>query len=219
MMDGWTLIALGKTGCGKSTLLLDLVENGPFLWVGPEPMNPEIQKLRWCYDSDPDLNANLATIRDPNSQFMIRIKYNNPRIFEILAIRNKTIVFDDSTCLTKNNKTKEPFNMFIKMARSRDQHLFISTHRPLEDMEPVIYFNLTKYIYQVGPVKRKRDREVLHELTDADNDIEFEPFEEGLKKKEFYNYERRNFNSSVYIIAGGADAPRPERKVSEEQLQ
>lgn len=218
MMDGWNLITLGKTRIGKSSLLLDLVEGGPFLWVGPEPMNPEIKKLNWCYDSDEDLAANYGRIRDLKSTFMVRVKYNNPKIFEILAVRYRTIVFDDSTCLTKNKKTKEPFNLFVKMGPSRDQHIFISTHRPLEDMDPVIYYNLAKYIYQVGPVKRKADREVLYELTDADNDIEYEAFEMQVKKLEGYNYERRNFNSSVLVVAGGSDAPRPERKVSQEQL-
>lgn len=218
MNDGSTLITLGSTRIGKSSLLFDLVEAGPFVWVGPEPMNPDVKTLPWCTDSDEDLERFAGKIRDPAFTVMIRVRNKNPKIFEVLNVRNRTIVFDESTCLAKPVQTKDPFNLFVRMGPSRGQRILISTHRPLEDMDPVIYFDLARFIYQVGPLKRPKDLEALYTMADADNNMEFEDFKARVKKLERYDYQRKNFNTAVLVVAGGTDAPRPERNFHKTHL-
>lgn len=219
MSDGFIVLALGKTGSGKSSLLLDLVEDGPFVWVGPEPMNPEVKLLPWCFDTREDLNENAGTIRNPAETIMIRVKEHNPEIFEILNIHNRTIVFDECSCVSKPPETKEPFLLFLRMARSRGQKIYISTHRIIKDIAPEVSQNLAIYIYQVGRQKHPDAIDELYNCYDTDNELEFDEYKEKIRNLEKYDYQRRNFNSSVLVIMGDENAPRPERELSDRSVE
>jgi hypothetical protein len=205
---GNSTLIIGPGEAGKTAFCQDLVEIGPHIWVGPEPTNPGLEIYQYWYDSDSDLE-HVKPLLDGKHTLAIWVRNDNPRLFDYLERRNITLVLDDITCFTQQPAPPELKNRFIRWARlikTRDQHVYMTTHRAIDDLPPLFYRNLFKNIYYVGPQTHPKEIEQVFWLKSAKMNITKEELTQKLGTLEVYDWQRKNQQSAVLQIRGADES-------------
>jgi hypothetical protein len=76
----------------------------------------------------------------------------------------------------------------------------MTTHRPQDDLPPVYYKNLSKIIYQVGPLTDDDDARALYGYRSGGKFENFKQFYEQVSQLQAYNYKAPNRSVSVLEI-------------------
>src|ERR1700678_2986105 len=201
---GDSTLIIGPGEAGKTAFCEDIVEEEypHYIWVGPEPTNPGLEKYHWWNDSDADLE-NVKPLLNGQHTLAIWVQNDNPRLFDYLEHRNLVIVLDDITTFTQPPappELKQKFTRWARLIKTRDQHVFMTTHRAIDDLPPVFYRNLFKNVYYVGPQTHPKEIEQLFWIKSAKWNVSKDELTQKLSVLEVYDYQRKNKHSAVLHV-------------------
>ena len=189
-MDGSLYVLIGEGKSGKTTLAVDFCDALQIkaVIIAPQMSNPRFFEFDHVVDHGQDFqDAYDKSI----GHLLVKVTEARSDLFKRLE-GFPVVLFDEITLLIDNSKCEEAFKKFARNIRSRDQKVFVTTHRLKDDLPPVVRGEVARKLIQVGPLF---DTQKQHDLYDAGNiagHITFKGFAESLERMKPYSWKEKN---------------------------